>query len=94
MASEPIHINDDSELSRLFDEAGDEPVTIERKGSLFSVTRLELTVTDDHARPFDPEALQEAIQRASGMFTDEEADDMIRKIYEYRQAGSRSEFRP
>lgn len=38
MASEPIHINDDSELPRLLDEAAERPVRFERKGVVYRVS--------------------------------------------------------
>ena len=89
MASEPIHIPDDSELARMLDEAEDRGVVLERKGRLYSVTQVASESTD-----YDPERLREAVRHASGIFSDEEADEFRRKIYEYRQAGSRPESRP
>jgi hypothetical protein len=89
MASEPIHIHDDSELARLLDEAEDRPLTFYRKGRRYTVTQV-----DDEGTEYDPDALREAVRHASGIFSDDEAEEFRRKIYEYRQAGSRPEDRP
>lgn len=88
MASEPIHINDDSALPRLFDEAAEGPVVFERKGRVYRLTAVEENGTD---RPYDPEALRAAIEEVSGIISEEEGEEWIRKIYEYRRIGSRTE---
>lgn len=41
MASEPIHVNDDSKLPRIFDEAAERPVRVERDGVVYRVTVVE-----------------------------------------------------
>ena len=91
MASEPIHIHDDSELTTVLEEATERPVRFERRGVVYSLT-VETRI--DSRDAYDPAALQQAINDVSGMFTVEEADDMIKKIYEYRRIGSRPVSRP
>ncbi len=88
MASEPIHVKDDSELPHLFDEASERPVRIERHGIVYRLT------VDDTTTEYDAEALRTAIDRVSGLFSDDEAQEMIDKVYEWRRLGSRPASRP
>jgi hypothetical protein len=91
MASEPVHIHDDSELPALIERAADQPVRFERKGIVY---HLQAETRTQVAGTYDPEALRNAIENVQGLFTDEEADDMIARLYEYRRLGSRPETRP
>jgi regulator of protease activity HflC (stomatin/prohibitin superfamily) len=91
MASEPVHIHDDSELPGLIERAADQPVRFERKGIVY---QLRAETEAQGARTYDPDALRKAIGDVQGLFTDEEADDMIEKVYEYRRLGSRPATRP
>lgn len=91
MASEPIHIHDDSELSRLFDEAAEHPVTVKRKGRVY---RLAVVDETGDTGEWDQGAFLEALHDVTGIISEEEGEEMIRKIYEYRRIGSRPIWRP
>lgn len=91
MASEPIHVADSSNLDQILDEASERPVRVERNGIVFRVS-----VDDETQNPrmeYDPDALIAAIDRVSGLFSEEEAERMIEQIYEGRRVGAPSATR-
>jgi hypothetical protein len=92
MASEPIHIHDDSELARLFDEAGDEPVTVERKGKYYRVASID-PVRDDWSEE-RRQAVLNALEAFAGSWSDIDADTVIEDLYAARLAGTRPQDRP
>lgn len=94
MASEPIHVNDDSELSRLVDEASERPVRFERKGVVYFLSALAPDTDDeDLPKEWDPEAVREAIRETAGTWSDID-ERVIEDLYEWRRIGSRPITRP
>lgn len=88
MASrEPIHVPcDGSDLARLIDLASERTVRLEKDGVIY---RLHVEgAQDDLWGNYDPEALRDAIDRDSNLFTPEEAEKMIEQIYEWKRRGS------
>lgn len=89
MASEPIHINDDSEFLRLLDEAADRPVRFERKGVVYRVS------IEESAESYDVSPISEGeIDNPFANLTDEEAAAWIADIYEQRRLGTRLNTKP
>jgi hypothetical protein len=91
MASEPIHVNDDSELPRLVDEASERPVRFVRKGVVYRLTVDD--AKEDLWANYDPEAVRAAVREATGAIPGD-ADEIIERLYEARRVGSRPMTRP
>lgn len=92
MASEPIHVNDDSELPRIFDEASERPVRVERDGVVYRVSVDENEIEDLWAG-YDPDAVKTAVREATGAIPGD-ADEIIERLYEARRVGSRPVTHP
>lgn len=92
MANEPktIHIRDDSEIAQLLKAADSNPVRLEKGGIAYRLTRDEFGGT---AR-YDPIAVRDAVQAASGMLTPEEGEALKAYIYKARGEGNRPANRP
>lgn len=89
VVSGPIHVNDDSELPRLMDEASNYPVSVKRKGIVY-----RLAVDDEAPEPpRDPEAFREILDEVAGSWADVD-EKVIEDLYEWRRLGSRPAWRP
>lgn len=69
MASEPIHVSDDSELPRILDEATERPVRFERKGVVYRLSVVERP--DDEWTDADRDAVLAALEKTSGAWADD-----------------------
>ncbi len=85
-----IHISDDDELARILKEADGHPVRLEKGGVTYSLSREDDAVTGT----YDPVAVRDAVQAASGTLTPEEGEQLKTYIYRARQEGSRPAHRP
>jgi hypothetical protein len=84
-----IHVTDDTTLADLLDDATREPIILERNGDRFRLSRDE----DIDYEP-DPEYVRATLAATLGSWADLDVDEMIREIYEAREAGSRPLDRP
>ena len=93
MAAEPrtIKVEPGSELDRLLDVAGTEPVLLERDGIAYRLAREE---PEDIWAGYDPEKVQEVVAEMAGSLSRAEADEMIANIYRWREEGSGPADRP
>lgn len=92
MVSKPIHVADDSELSRLLDEASDHPVRFKRKGIVYRLS-VDEPEDEDVGFDYDPEAAREAVRATAGSWSDVD-EKVIDDLYEWRRLGSRPITRP
>lgn len=86
MLHEPktIHVDPNSELSHLLDEAADQPVVLERNGKRYRISR-----EDDRWASYDPEAVREAMRAMAGTITPEEGERRKAELYRAREEGTR-----
>lgn len=91
MASEPIHVSDDRELTRILEEASERPVRFERNGIVYRLS-AERPKNDLWAN-YDPEAAKRAVREATGAIPGE-TDELVEQLYEARRIGSRPCTRP
>lgn len=62
--------------------------------------KLSITPSDHSTSPqdlwecYDPEKLRAAVANAAGIFTKEEAEELIQRVYQAREEGSRPITRP
>ena len=91
MATAPktIHVTAETALPELLDDAAREPIVLERNGERFRLSRDE-----DIAYEPDPEGVRAMLAAVAGSWADLDVDEMIREIYEDREAGSRPFDRP
>lgn len=92
MASEPIHVNDNSNLGQILDEAAERPVRVERDGVVYLVS-VDEKDTDNLWEGYDPEAVRAAVREATGAIPGD-ADEIVERLYEARRIGSRPITRP
>lgn len=85
-----VQVDDGAGLSELLDEAVKEPIVLERNGRRFRLSREE----DDITYKPDPEAVRAMLAAVAGSWADLDVDEMIREIYEAREAGTRPMNRP
>lgn len=93
MASEPVHIHDDSEQPGLIERAADEPVRFERKGIVYQL-RAETEGQRESQSSEDRERALKSLRAAAGSWSEIDADKVIEELYEARRLGSRPESRP
>lgn len=79
-----IRVTAETALPELLDDATREPIILERDGERFRLSRDE-----DIAYEPDPEAVRAMLADVAGSWADLDVDEMIREIYEAREAGSR-----
>jgi uncharacterized protein YggE len=84
-----IRVTDTTNLAELLDDAELEPITLERGGVRFRLSRDESIAYEP-----DPEAVRAALAASVGSWADLDVDEIIREIYEAREAGSRPIHRP
>ena len=91
MATVPktIRVTAETALPELLDDAAREPIVLERNGERFHLSRDE-----DIAYEPDPEAVRAMLAATLGSWADLDVDEIIREIYEAREAGSRPFDRP
>jgi hypothetical protein len=87
---QPYHVEPDSELWTLLDQAEVTPVLVEKDGKRFRIVRE----VDDIWAGYDPDAAIAGMERAAGGITPEEAERRIAQLYEAREAGTRPITRP
>lgn len=88
----PVKVTPESDLESLLDEATNAPVLLERRGVLYRLS-LKSDETSIDYEP-DPEAVRQAWQEVAGSWADLDIDEVIRGVYEAREAGSRPPDRP
>ncbi len=91
-----IRLRRDSELCRILNDVGDEPVVLDANGEHFRVNRIETTPASGGAPwpGYVPEDVLAAIDRFEGIWSDRDPDTMIARIRQSRAEGSRPEHRP
>lgn len=92
MASEPIHVTDESNLDQILDEASERSVMVERDGVIYRVTMVERT--EEEWTDANRDAVIAALEATAGSLPDIDADKMIEDLYEARRLGSRPASRP
>lgn len=85
-----VDLDADSELAWVLTEAGREPVRLVLNAQQYVVTRDPFHSVDD----YDPEEFGEALRRAATIFAPEEAEQLKKDIYRWREEGSRPMNRP
>jgi hypothetical protein len=90
VAVKTIRVTEDTTVAQLLDDASREPIIDERDGERF---RLSLDYEDTTDEP-DPEYVRATLAATLGSWADLDVDEMIREIYEAREAGSRPIDRP
>jgi hypothetical protein len=85
-----IEIESDSDLARALATAGKTPIAIVSNGQRYIVSREPFHAVDD----YDPDEFREALRRAADIFTPEEAEQLKKDIYRWREEGSRPMNRP
>ncbi|MFT4040335.1 MAG: hypothetical protein QM692_19300 [Thermomicrobiales bacterium] len=88
-----ITLDDDSELARALDANPNAPITLVRGRRQFRVVR-DHTALEPPAATYDPEEFRAALREVAGVFTPEQADEMIENIYRWREEGSRTPSAP
>lgn len=90
MSSEPIHIDDTSDIAHALDGLPERPVLLERNGTLY---RVSVLADASSGADYDAEAYREALHRIAGIITPDEAADMIERLYEYRRQDAKQASR-
>jgi hypothetical protein len=85
-----IEVDPESELAKALAEAGEKPIVLVSDGIRYEVVRVEHDLWKD----YDPERVREALRAATGIFTPEEAEQLKRDIYRWREEGTRPIDRP
>jgi hypothetical protein len=85
-----IAVAPESEIGRLLDEAKNGPIYLSKEGLLFRLA-AEGMDTEDVG---DPGAVEQAIDRFTGAWSDVDADRAIADLYRAREQGSRPYSRP
>ena len=80
-----IEIEPDSDLAKALAVAGKTPIALVSNGQRYIVSRDPFHSLDD----YDPEEFREALRKAATMFTPEEAEQLKKDIYRWREEGSR-----
>ncbi len=88
-----VHINDDDEIARLLEKVekvDGHAVGLEKGGVTSCLSREDDAVSGT----YDPAAVRDAVQAASGTLTPEEGEELKTYIYRARREGSRPANRP
>lgn len=85
-----IELAPDSDLAKALDAAGTTPVVLVTNGHRYLVQRESGDLEADSRR----EEFRAALREAAGVFTPEEAEQLKRNIYRWREEGSRPINRP
>ena len=85
-----IEIDPESELGKALAAAGRHPIALVSNGRRYVVSREP----DDRCDDDGLEAFREALRAAAGVFTPEEAEQLKRDIYRWREEGKRPNNRP
>ncbi len=85
-----VHINDDDEIARLLEKVYGHAVRLEKGGVTYCLSREDDAVSGT----YDPAAVRDAVQAASGTLTPEEGEELKTYIYRARREGSRPANRP
>lgn len=91
MATAPktVRVTAETALPELLDDAAHGPIILEHEGESFRLSRDE-----DIAYEPDPEGVRAMLAATAGSWADLDVDEIIREIYEAREAGSRPFDRP
>jgi hypothetical protein len=90
-----IHVEPDSELAHLLDDAEGRPLVLIKGRERFRVTREATAETPgDPWANYDPEKLMEGVRAAAGAWADVDTEALKEKIYRWREDGSRPSNRP
>jgi hypothetical protein len=84
-----VRVTAETALPEFLDDVAREPIILERDGERFRLSREE-----DIAYEPDPEGVRRMLAATAGSWADLDVDEMIREIYEAREAGSRPLDRP
>jgi hypothetical protein len=88
-ATVTIEVDPESELAKALAATGRGEITLISKGRRYLVSRDPLDWDEQ-----DAEAVREALRAAAGIFTPEEAEQLKRDIYRWREEGTRPIDRP
>jgi hypothetical protein len=81
--SSVIHVTDDSDLVQILEAADSGPVTLERGGVTYRLSRDGPPGSDTAAK------IRKAVDATAGSWSDLDADAVINYIYRGREEGSR-----
>lgn len=87
--SDPIHIDDDGELTHLLKNVDTAPIRFEKSGVIYLVVR-----EDSAWKAYDPAKFRAAVRATAGSWADLDTDAMIADLYAAREEGSRPADRP
>ena len=87
MAIEPkrIHVDTDTAVSDLLQEADKAPVVLEKDGLLYRLTQAQ---PDDVWAGYDPERTRQALARSAGALKGVDVDELLADIYAQREQDS------
>ena len=87
MTVEPYRyeIRPDSELARLLDQAGEDPVVLEKNGKRY---RLVEEVVDDIWESYDPAQVKAALLASAGALADVDRQQLLDDIHAAREQDS------
>lgn len=88
MAIEPrrIHVEPDTEIGRLLDEARRRPLLLEKDGVLYCISEAS---DEDVRADYDPERTLRALERSAGALKGVDRDELLEDIYAAREQDSR-----
>ena len=81
-----LDVTPGSELERLLEAADDGPVTFDRAGIRYRVTR---DAAGDIVAGYDPERFRTVLDEVAGSWSDLDTDTIIEQVYRWREEGSR-----
>lgn len=87
-----VKVTAESDLDALLDEAATSPVLLERNGVVYRLSREEEEDSINYEP--DPERVRQMLRETAGSWADLDIDEIIREVYEAREAGSRPPDRP
>ncbi len=87
-----VKVTSESDPHALLDEAKEAPVLLEREGVIYRLGREDEQDSIDYEP--DPERVRRMLDATVGSWADLDIDEVIRGVYEAREAGSRPPDRP
>jgi hypothetical protein len=83
-----VHVDPESDLGHLLDEAGKASVFLEKNGVVY---RLAPEVSSGDEKDYDPNAALAGMRKAAGSWADVDAERFKAFIYRAREEGTRND---
>jgi len=88
--SKLIHVDDETKLTAILDEAAAKVIRLERDGVVYRLVREDA----DPWAGYDPERVRAGLRRFAGSISAEDAERMKAAVYRAREEGTRPSSRP